>query len=236
MSGVRCNIRLVSSAVPTLGRLEHSNLRDQVRLILRTSIITGELEPGRLYSVGSFAERLGVSATPVREAIGDLAHLGLVQIMRNRGFVIPDLDDHDLDEILQLRLLLEVPAIESVAGRLSAAEVTACREQVERCRAAAGSGDLVRFLDADRAFHLRLIAALGNGRLVEILGRLRDQTRLYGLRDLAARGELLTSAEEHEALLDAVEAGDAGRARREISHHLRHTRGTWAGRVEPGSL
>jgi len=236
MSGVRCNIRPVSSVVPALGRLEHPNLRDRVRLILRTSIITGELEPGRLYSVGTFAERLGVSATPVREAVGDLAHLGLVQIMRNRGFVIPELDDHDLDEILQLRLLLEIPAIERVAGQLAAAEVECCREHVEQCRRAAASSDLVLFLDADRAFHLRLVAAVGNARLVEILGRLRDQTRLYGLRDLAARGELLTSAEEHEALLDAVEAGDAGRARREITHHLRHTRGAWAGRVEPGSL
>jgi len=220
------------TAAPTLAPLDRSSLREQVQVVLRTSITTGELEPGHLYSVGEFAERLQVSATPVREALVNLAHLGLVEIVRNRGFVVPELSDHDLDEILQLRLFLEVPAIEQLAGNLDAATLARCRRDAQECKDAAIRGLLREFLDSDRSFHLHLIGALGNQRLVEMLGHLRDQTRLYGLRDLAERGQLVTSALEHETLLDAVENGDAARAREEISRHLRHTRGSWAGRDE----
>ncbi|MGH2935271.1 MAG: GntR family transcriptional regulator [Gaiellaceae bacterium] len=218
---------------PAVPAVEHASLREQVRRILRTSIVTGELEPGSLYSVGSFAEQLGVSATPVREALGDLAHVGLVEMMRNRGFVVPELTDRDLDEILQLRLFLEVPAIEQVTGHVPADVIAACRERAAQTRMAAAAGDLVLFLDADRDLHLRLVGVLGNGRLVDVLAQLRDQTRLFGLRELAAAGRLDASAQEHETLLDAVEAGDRPRARVEIERHLRHTRGSWAGNLEP---
>lgn len=222
-----------SPVVPSAAPLEYASLREQVRGVLRTSIVTGELEPNRLYSVGSFADRLGVSATPVREALADLAHIGLVEIIRNRGFVVSEPTDHDLDEIQQLRLMLEVPAIEQVAGRVPAEQIAACRQRVEQGKQAAAKGDLTLFLEADRDFHLRLIANYGNERLVRILEELRDQTRLYGLRELAANDRLLTSAYEHETLLDAVERGDAPAARTEIERHLRHTRGSWAGKVEP---
>jgi DNA-binding GntR family transcriptional regulator len=222
----------MSIEAPTKAPLERSSFREQVQVILRTSIVTGELEPGQLYSVGDFAERLGVSATPVREAVVNLAHLGLLEIVRNRGFLVPEFDDHDLDEILQLRLFLEVPAIEQLAGHVSAETLAVCRAHVRECKEAAERGSLIEFLDSDRAFHLSLIGALGNRRLVEMLGHLRDQTRLYGLRDLAEGGQLVTSALEHETLLDAVEEGDAERAREAIVRHLHHTRGSWAGRVE----
>jgi DNA-binding GntR family transcriptional regulator len=225
----------LASPTSSLGQLERSNLRDQARRALRTSITTGELEPGHLYTVGAFAEKLGVSATPVREALGDLANVGLVEIIRNRGFVVPHLTDGDLDEIFQLRLLLEAPVVEQVAGRVPPSELAACRRLVEQGKAAAAAADLTLFLEADREFHLRLAGVLGNGRLVKILGQLRDQTRLYGLRELAASGRLVAAAEEHEALLDAIEAGDAESARREMTKHLRHIRGAWAGRIESSS-
>jgi DNA-binding GntR family transcriptional regulator len=221
-----------SVPVPEYGYLERPSLRDQVRCTLRTSIITGEIEAGRLYTVGAFASRLGVSATPVREALSDLANSGLVEIKRNRGFVVPPVTDHDLDEIFELRLMLEVPAVERISGQLARGERDACRRYVQEGKAGAAKGDLIGFLEADRMFHLTLLSALGNERLVLIIDRLRDQARLYGLPQLATGGRLVASAEEHESLLDAAEAGDSERAREEMRRHLLHTRGTWAGRPE----
>jgi DNA-binding GntR family transcriptional regulator len=217
---------------PNYQQLERSSLRDQARQAIRTSVITGELESGPLYTIGDFAARLGVSATPVREALGDLANDGLVQIIRNRGFVVPAVSEHDLDEIFELRLMLEVPAVGRSAGRLDASALAASRLYVEQGKAAAVEGDLVAFLEADGAFHRQLLLPLGNARLVEIIARLRDQTRLYGLPQLAHQGHLTASANEHETLLDAVEAGDAERAREQMTRHLKHTRGSWAGRSE----
>jgi DNA-binding GntR family transcriptional regulator len=233
--GIICDMSARSSATPGYARLERSSLRDQARQAIRTSIITGELEAGRLYTIGAFATELGVSATPVREALGDLATAGLVEIIRNRGFMIPVLSEDDLDQIFELRLMLEVPAVGSLTGRAEATELTECRRSVEDGKAAAKSGDLVGFLEADRGFHQRLLAPLDNPRLVDIVDRLRDEARLYGLPNLAADGRLVASALEHEALLDAVEAGDPRRAQEEMLRHLRHTRGLWAGRTEPST-
>jgi DNA-binding GntR family transcriptional regulator len=216
----------------SLAQLKPATLREQARAALRAGIITGEIAAGELFSVGPVAERLGVSATPIREALSDLAHNGLVVVVRNRGFIVPELTAHDLNEILELRLLLEVPAVERVVGRVSGEDLAACRTEVDRGTRAAAEGDLSTFLEADREFHLRLLASLGNARLVAMVDRLRDQARLYGLKRLAAAGGLTASAEEHQRLLAAVEAEDAAAAGEQITLHLKHTRGVWAGRSE----
>jgi DNA-binding GntR family transcriptional regulator len=221
-----------SPAVSSLAQLKPATLREQARAALRASIITGEIAAGELYSVGAVAERLGVSATPIREALSDLAHNGLVTVVRNRGFVVPELTEHDLDHIFEVRLLLEIPAIERLVGHLSAADLAACRTEVERGTRAAASDDLPGFLEADRGFHLRLLGALGNSRLVEMVDSLRDQARLYGLTRLTAAGGLAASAEEHRQILTAIEAGDVDAARERMTLHLNHTRGAWAGRSE----
>lgn len=191
-------------------------------------MVTGVLEEGRLYSVGEFAQQLGVSATPVREAVFDLAHQGLVEVVRNRGFMVLPLKDQDLDEIFELRILLEVPAVEALAGRLDTEATGRSRELVGQCLTAARASDLAGFLEADRDFHLLLLEAHGNSRLVEIVDRLRDQTRLYGLPGLAASGDLVAAAEEHGRILDAIVSGDSTAVRTRLEQHLRHTRGLWA--------
>jgi DNA-binding GntR family transcriptional regulator len=216
------------SSLGTPPQLTAVSLREQARRFLRTSVVTGVLEEGRLYSVGEFAQQLGVSATPVREAVFDLAHQGLVEVVRNRGFMVLPLKDQDLDEIFQLRILLEVPAVEALAGRLPAAVADESRDLVARCLTAARASDLAGFLDSDRELHLLLLNAHGNSRLVQIVDRLRDQTRLYGLPGLAASGNLVAAAEEHGRILDAIVEGDAAAVRTQLERHLRHTRGLWA--------
>jgi len=224
-----------SASVPSYKRLDRLTLREQARQALRTSVITGELEPDRLYSVAAFAAKLGVSITPVREAVGDLANAGLVEIVRSRGFTVPLLTDHDLDEIFELRLMLEMPSVSRLAGQLGSTEIAECRRLVERGREFASAAQLAEFLQADRDFHLRLLSFHNNRRLVEIIDRLRDQTRLYGLPHLAIAGHLIDFAEEHASLLRAIEVGDRRAASEQMEHHLRHTRGVWAGRAEqPG--
>jgi DNA-binding GntR family transcriptional regulator len=206
--------------ISSIARL--TNLREQARAAIRTSIVTGELKPDTLYTIGAFAERLGVSATPVRDALGDLAQTGLV----------PDVTEHDLDEIFQIRLMLEPSALTQVVGKLTAADFAECQELVDRGKKAAAERDLGVFLQADRDFHMRLLAPLGNRRLIDILGQLRDHTRLYGLRAMAASGVLGSSAEEHQDLLKTLESGDVEAVCQSITRHLKHTRGAWAGRVE----
>lgn len=205
------------------------SLREQARRAIRSSIVTGELTAGEIYTISHFTEKFGVSATPVREALFDLANAGLLEPLRNRGFRVPELSDRDLDELLELRLLLEVPTVANLAGNLSDAVIQECGLYVEKIVATATTGDLVGFLDWDRRFHLALIGANGNSRLVALVKGLRDQSRLTGLPGLVQTEDLVRSAEEHGLILQALIDGDSGEVAGLLQRHLEHTRGIWAG-------
>jgi DNA-binding GntR family transcriptional regulator len=215
------------------GLVRPNTLTSMAKEAIRVRMITGEITPGQLYSVPALAAVLGVSATPVREAMLELAAEGLVEAVPNRGFKAVVLAQHDLDEIFQIRLMLEVPASEQVARQgLISADQTHFQELVSVIEERAASGDTVGFLAADREFHLGILATLGNSRLVDIVGRLRDQARLFGLPTLAQRGELRESAREHQEILDALHRQDSTEVAAIMAQHLQQTRGLWAGNAE----
>ena len=211
--------------------LTTANLRGQAVEMLRASIVAGELEPGEIYSAPALAERLGVSATPVREAMLDLANDGLVEPVRNRGFRVVVVDEDALDEISELRQMLEVPAMAKVVARAGDEQLAALFAKVDRIEAAALRSDAAEFLFADRDFHLSLLILGGNTRLVRLVGQLRNQTRLAGIRVLAESGQLMASALEHRPILQAVCRRDAELAQGLMRAHLDHTRELWAGRL-----
>lgn len=210
-----------------------STLSSLAKESIRMRIVTGEIAAGEIYSAPALAAVLGVSATPIREAMLELTADGLVEAVPNRGFRVVELTPHDLDEIFEIRLMLEVPAAEEAARRgISAADRDRFGEMAELIEKRAQDGDMVGFLAADRDFHLGLIATLGNSRLVDIVSRLRDQARLYGLPMLAQRGQLRESAREHRQLLEALCRQDPAAVSSVATHHLEHTRGIWAGIAE----
>jgi DNA-binding GntR family transcriptional regulator len=212
--------------------LKQSNLREQAREVIRASIVGGELIPGEVYSATALSSRLGVSQTPVREAMLDLANDGLVGPVRNRGFRVLTVADADLDEISELRKMIEVPAVRLVVEKASNADFDALEAALAPLEQAAARNDLAGFLRADRDFHLALLSLAGNRRLVRLVGQLRDQARLTGLKAIADSGLLFSSAEEHKLILDALRARDVRYAETLVRRHLDHTRGVWAGRSE----
>ncbi|MFI8104874.1 GntR family transcriptional regulator [Streptomyces sp. NPDC101118] len=209
-------------------------LRDQVAHALRAALIAGELRPGQVYSAPGLAAEYGVSATPVREAMLDLAREGLVEPVRNKGFRITEVSERDLDQYTELRAMIEVPTIGRVTQIASKEALEALRPVAEEIVASARNHDLIGYLEADRRFHLGLLALAGNERLVETVGDLRKRSRLYGLTGLDEAGLLVASAEEHHELLDLMLAGDAPAAEECMRRHLGHVRSLWAqGRDEP---
>ena len=203
--------------------------------MLRAAILGGELEPGSIHSAVSLAEHLGVSPTPVREAMIELTRSGLVEVLPNRGFRVTVIDDRDLDEVAELRLMLEVPAVRLLIERASDEELTTLEEPLQALEGAADRNDVPAFLLADREFHLQLLRLTGNHRLVNIVAGLRDQTRLVGLHSLAVAGALKSSAAEHRPILEEIRKRDKKAAERQMTKHLEHTRGTWAGLDEPSA-
>jgi DNA-binding GntR family transcriptional regulator len=97
------------------GLVSAPSLREQARQVIRGLVITGQMQPDQLYSVPRLAAELGVSATPVREALLDLEREGLLEAERNRGFRVVSLSLGELNDIFAVRLLLEVPSVGDIA-------------------------------------------------------------------------------------------------------------------------
>ncbi len=210
-----------------------TSLRQQVTEALRGALITGAMLPGALYSAPTLATMLGVSATPVREAMLDLAKEGLVEAVRNKGFRVTELTDAELDDITELRMLIEVPTVAKIAAEYTGGpggRMETLREEAQEIVRHAGTGDLIAYVRADRLFHLDLLAMAGNAQLVAVIADLRSRSRLYGLQELVDSGRLGPSSLEHEELLDLVVAGNAVAAGELMARHIGHVRGEWAGR------
>lgn len=225
------------SSVTSLGgiKLQASSLRDQALRVIRARIISGAMRPGELYALGATAAELGVSVTPVREAVLELARERLVELARNRGFRVREMSERELDEVVEFRRIIEVAAVRLVTERKLLTRTGELQQLAGATEKFAAAGDWVGFLDSDRDFHLGIMAHLSNERLLQTAGSLRDQSRLYGLDRVAGTEVLMQSTREHDSLLDAIVQGRTDDAADIMDRHLSHARGIWAGRAEPVS-
>ncbi|HEY0168784.1 MAG TPA: GntR family transcriptional regulator [Jatrophihabitans sp.] len=206
-----------------------TSLRDEAIKTLQAAIIAGELRPHVVYSAPTLAARLGMSATPVREAVLDLVNQGLVETVRNKGFRVVELAAEELDELTELRLLIEVPSVRALARRgLSDEEHERLQHLAAQIERAAVRNDMVAHNKADLEFHTALLGLLSNKTLVSTVQSLRVRSRLYGMARLADSGQLLPTSREHTELLDLIRDGDAEGAAQLMRRHIGHVRGSWA--------
>jgi len=214
-----------------------SSLRERAAVAIRAGIITGEIEEGKIYSAPALAQTLNVSATPVREAMLDLVNEGLVQTVRNKGFRVIPLTERDLDEIFEIRVYLEVPAVAELAGRahlLGDETFAHLQSFIEDLEASAEAEDVASLIEGDRRFHRELLVLAGNGRLAELVDRMRSYTRRYGYRQLD-KATLLRVAADHWRILDALATGDKDLTREVMQDHLAANRGILAGGRSPSA-
>lgn len=208
-----------------------TSLRDQVSESIRAGLITGELAPGEIYSAPQLAAQMGVSATPVREAMLYFEREGMVTKMRNTGYKVTELSAETLDGAAEARILLEVPTMAKIARTCTgetAEKVEELRGLAHMLNDAAERGDLVSYLQADLRFHCDFLALAGNPVIVETVSSLRTRSRVTGLRPLAEAGNLVTSSREHEAMIDAALAQDAAAMEAIVRTHIGHVRKEWA--------
>lgn len=200
-----------------------ASVNQQVLGALRTAVITGELAPGTLHSVQVLATQLGVSRTPVREALIKLAQQGMVRFERNRGVRILQTSLHDLEEVFALRLLLEVPATRRAVDLLDDVGRRELRRMFTAMQKAAAADDEFRMWEHDRRFHRVLLAASGNSRLAEYVDGMRDMVLRRGVSTAGSSRSLDDIVAEHAAVLERVEAGDAFGAASAMRAHILHT-------------
>ncbi|WP_029144337.1 GntR family transcriptional regulator [Microbacterium luticocti] len=208
------------------------SLREQVERTLSARIVSGEFAPGSVLTVPTLAGEFGVSATPVREAMLNLARRGFLTPIRNRGFQVTEVSPDELAALGEVRVLLEAPPMRWLAGALSDAVVTRLRALADRIVAAAEKGRFEDYLEADTAFHLTLLDETGNEHLVRLVRELRQQTRLVGLVSLAESDALVATALEHGELITLLKAGKGEQAEQLMRRHISHVTGLWSGRSE----
>lgn len=205
--------------------LRHSTLKDSTESMLRHALLSGDMKPGEIYSANAIATQLGLSNSPVREAMMSLVNRGLLELVRNRGFRVVELSDADKREVYDLRLLVEVEAVRRIAARrVTEGEAMELRKLTQKT-VDLTQGDLADYLEADQEFHLKLVELLGNQRWLEIVERLRDQSRVNGSYEhLKGDGQLLASAQEHERITEAVISGEPDLAAALMIQHLEYAR------------
>lgn len=200
--------------------------------MIAARIVSGETPPGEVLTVPTLAGDFGVSATPVREAMLNLARRGFLRPIRNRGFQVTEVSADELHQLTDVRLLLEAPPMRRVAGAIDGALEKELRELADRIVAAGKNRRFDEYLEADTAFHLRVLAVTGNQKLVDTVRELRQQTRLVGLVRLADSDALVPTALEHAELVDLLVAGDGEGAEALMRRHLGHVGGVWSGHEE----
>ncbi len=196
----------------------HRGLSAQAREELRDAILEGRLPPGSLTSVHALSDALGISRTPVREALADLAKEGLVTFERSRGVRVNDSKGHDILEIFQLRRMIEIPAMHDAVLSFTVRDVRALGRELAAMRA--HMHDERTFMQHDRAFHMVPLEVLGNARLIAIVESLRDQTRVRGLSTVGRSRDLRAIVTEHKAIYEAARAGNAAQAAHAMERHL----------------
>jgi DNA-binding GntR family transcriptional regulator len=194
--------------------VQRASVRGQILDALRAALAGGELTPGEVYSAPALGERFGVSATPVREAMQQLAIEGAVEVVPNRGFRVVRRGARELAELAEVRALLQVPVVMRLARTVPADRWGELRPLADETARAASSGCRATYGDADRAFHRGVLGLAGNEQLLQIADDLHRRTQLpltsghSGGSGSAGRVELMADAAEHIALLDALMAED----------------------------
>lgn len=208
------------------------DLSQQVYTQLREAILSSELPPGFKLSHQALARRLGVSSTPLREALNHLSQEGYVQHVQNRGYFVSDFTRREVEDLLEIREALEVHALGRVLERWNEGVLRALRTRQDAYRKAVAKNSDSDRLRCDREFHLALAKVSGNRTLTEMLGQVFDRMnlkrRVQGLSP--ERGQ--PALAEHEALLAALEARDAVRARAALRRHLNKNKENFLRRMQ----
>jgi DNA-binding GntR family transcriptional regulator len=193
---------------------------------LRRRILDNELTAGRVLLEQEMASLLGMSRTPVREAMVRLAEEGMVEIRPRHGMRVLPVSADDMQEIYQVLTALEAEAAEEIARRgLPPAKIETLRGAVIEMEQALAADDLVRWAKGDERFHRLLLENCPNRRLRGLVSQFWDQSHRVRMLTLRLRPRPVTSNADHFALVEAIERGDAAGARRiHREHRVRHGR------------
>ena len=195
-------------------------LRDVVFNTLRNAILKGELEPGEKLMDKKLSEKLGVSRTPIREAIRKLELEGLVVMTPRKSAEVARITREDLTDVLEVRRVLESLAIDLACRNITGEIIAELEDNLVRFDAAVKKNDITEIATTDVEFHEAIYKSTGNKRLIQILNNLREQMyryRLEYIKDKQTRENLVA---EHRCIIDALKERDNTKGREVMLNHI----------------
>ena len=200
---------------------EYLPLRDVVFNTLRQAILKGELKPGERLMEIQLANKLGVSRTPVREAIRKLELEGLVLMIPRKGAEVAEITRQDMEDVLEVRTALEELAVKDACDHITDAQLSELKKASNEVKKALLEGkDLVTCADADMHFHDVILSATNNRRLIQMLNNLSEQMYRYRMEYLKDERTHKTLIEEHDAIRRALKKHDKVKAGAAIRVHI----------------
>lgn len=206
-----------------LGSLEIRNYKPLGEVVfeyLRESILNGTLKPGERLMEIALAEQLGVSRTPVREAIRKLEKESFVEMIPRKGAYVADLTAKDIIDVLEIRILLEGFASSLAAQRMSEEELMQLRDTMEAFNNAVEQGDRQAMIDLDNAFHDRIFDSTKNNKLIEIVKDLHDQFQRFRLTYFSEFDNYPEIQRWHQKIYEAIRSNDAETAKEAAQQHV----------------
>ena len=195
-------------------------LREVVFITLRQAILSGVLEPGERLMEIHLAKQLGVSRTPVREALRKLELEGLVQTIPRRGAVVAQITQSDLEDVLEVRSVLEEFSVRKACRTMTPLQMNVLRKAADTFEKSIAGGNLTECAQADVAFHEVITESTGNRRLIQMLNNIRGQVYRYRLENLKNRDSHQALIEQHRRIMEALEEGDEEKAAMALRMHI----------------
>jgi DNA-binding GntR family transcriptional regulator len=196
-------------------------LSDRLRESIEEEILMGRFPPGSRIDEAALGAQFGVSRTPIREALIQLASSGLVAIRRRHGALVTEMEPNRLYEMFEVMAELEAICARNAARRSTEAQQKTLLKTLEACRKAAESRDADAYFHENEQFHQAIYAASQNTFLAEQTQALQRRLRPYRRLQLRVRDRMSNSMAEHETLVAAIIAGDADLAAERARGHVR---------------
>ena len=197
-------------------------LRDVVFHTLREAILKGELKPGERLMELQLAAKLGVSRTPIREAIRMLEQEGLAVTIPRKGAEVAKMTEKDMQDVLQIREALDELAASVACERIKPEQLAELRQTMHAVEEAVETGEVKRIAEADVRFHDIIYQSTGNPRLENILNNLREQMYRYRVEYLKNEKNYPTLLEEHNAIVEGLSERDKGKVTAAMQKHVKN--------------
>jgi DNA-binding GntR family transcriptional regulator len=202
-----------------------SCLKDLAFDSLKEAILSGDLKPGVLYSEPEIAKQLGISRTPVREALLDLSSRGFVAFIPRRGFQIKEITEKSISELYVFRMVLETGIIRIAAPRIDEAAIMRLEALHKEDKRAAAQQDMHGFIHVNREFHGYLAALTENSFLISAFENVRELIELASLNIRGRTHRMPDAVKEHKAIIDRLKERDTEGAVAMMQRHIQVTEG-----------